>query len=641
MVYSTRPVSILVPALLWVCFAATPGILAQLPGEVSDVRIDDRTTLTWSATSGAEFYNVYRGTLAGLAFDQPGRCHGYGISATEFSTPDDPVASEGFFYLVTGESAAGEGTPGSQTGPVDRALRGSCTPLLRGHVLNRLGFGGDSWTRDRIALVGFQGYVNEQLEPATVPEDLTYILGSLVYEPPADILELIGRQFLGAVHSHKQLQWQAAIFWANHFNTFWGKLADIFVGVYPPCDDTGLPEQCDPEFPAKAYEVASKFQYDEMNDFRDLTFGTGNFREILEASAMSPAMILYLDTYTSRVGNPNENYPRELMELYAMGVDGGYTQQDVEEVSRVFTGWTLCKRVIADLGDPLASCLEEYWLETPASEWSPVFVVEWHDCTAKTLFVGTPYEATIPNTCASPLDGVNDIALALDALAAHPSTARFISKKILQQFVTDVPDEELIEDLVAVWNDAANPNGIGDLHALISAALNHPAFLDPDRVGEKIKTPLEHFASAMRGIGGRTDGLTTALTFLVNAQHIPHYNPVPTGYPEVGEVWIDTNNYLERQNYGLAVAFLDTPEFGSNPIALLNANGVSTAPGNAEAIVDFFAQRLFGGALTPLERQRAIDYLSTDSAGVPSAYDDGRIRETVGFLLGYPQFQEQ
>jgi uncharacterized protein (DUF1800 family) len=609
---------------------------------VQGVRIDQRTNLTWSATSGAEFYNVYRGSLSGLALDQPGRCHGYGVPGTEFSSLTDPPAGDDYFYLVTAESTShGEGTAGDQTGPLERALRGPCTPFVRNHALNRLGFGGDPWTRDRLATVGLQGFIDEQLEPATVPEDISYYFNSLQYEPPADIFELIARQFLGSVHSHKQLEWQVAIFWSNHFNTFWGKLADIFVGVYPPCNDVGEPPQCDPDFPAKAYEVASKLQYDEMNEYRDLTFGTGNFRQLIGANAMSPAMILYLDTYTSRVGNPNENYPRELLELYAMGVDAGYTQQDVEELSRVFTGWTLCRRVLDDLDDPLAPCLEQYWLDTPASAWSPVFVVERHDCLAKTLFAGTAHESTIPDSCSSPLDGVNDVALALDAIAAHPSTARFISKKFLQQFVTEEPDEALIDHLVNTWNDPGNPSGVGDLHAILSAALNHPAFLDPNRAGQKIKTPLEHFASGMRGIGGRTDGITTILTFLVNAQHIPHYNPVPTGYGEIGEAWIDTNNYLERQNYGLAVAILDSAEFGSDPIALLNANGVSTAPGNAEAIVDFYVDVLYGGALTPAERQRAIEYLNTDAAGLPSPYDNGRIRETVGFLLGFPQFQEQ
>ena len=205
-----------------------------------------------------------------------------------------------------------------------------------------------------------------------------------------------------------------------------------------------------------------------------------------------------------------------------------------------------------------------------------------------------------------------------------------------------MPDQTMIDDIVAVWNDNANPLGVGDLKAVLGAILHHPAFLDPDRVGSKVKTPVEQVVSAIRAVAGQTDGLTFTLNTMINAQHIPHYNEVPTGYSELGDDWIGTNNTLERQNFAIALAFLNNPEFGSDPGALLTANGISTLPGNAAAIVDFFADTMFGGAITPTERQRAIDYLETDDLGLPDPnYDDGRLRQTVAFMLGYAQFQEQ
>ena len=144
-------------------------------------------------------------------------------------------------------------------------------------------------------------------------------------------------------------------------------------------------------------------------------------------------------------------------------------------------------------------------------------------------------------------------------------------------------------------------------------------------------------------VGPSTDGLTTVLDYLLGAQHLPHYNPMPTGYPEVGGAWVETNNTLTRQNFGLHVAALDVtdPTFGSDVISLLQDHGVSTAPGNAAEIVDFLADVLFGGAITPAERLQAIGYLESDDFGNESPYDDFRIRETTGVLLGYPQFQEQ
>ena len=169
-----------------------------------------------------------------------------------------------------------------------------------------------------------------------------------------------------------------------------------------------------------------------------------------------------------------------------------------------------------------------------------------------------------------------------------------------------------------------------------------PAFLDPDRIGSKAKTPLEHYISAFRATRGRTDGSTQVFNYLQQAQYLPYLNPVPTGWSERGDDWIDTNNLLVRQNFGIALGANGTnPSFSSDVLLLLTANGVSTAPGNAAAIVDFLADAMMGGALTPAERQKAIDFQSTDDNGVPSNYTNARIRDLVGFLLGYPQFEEQ
>jgi uncharacterized protein (DUF1800 family) len=324
-----------------------------------------------------------------------------------------------------------------------------------------------------------------------------------------------------------------------------------------------------------------------------------------------------------------------------MGVDAGYTQSDVEELSRVITGWSLCKKAVADVNDPLGPCLGAYWDDAVPGRIVATYVVGSHDCTEKTLFAGTPYESVIADSCASPLDGVNDLFQALDAIVAHPSTPQFISRKILERFVTENPDQALIDVLVTEWNDAGNPQGVGDMKAVLEAALSLDAFLDPDRVHGKIKTPLEQFASAFRATRGQTDGASTVIDSLVLAQHIPHFNPVPTGWPETGGSWLGTNNMLERQNFGILLLESTDPSFEALPIDLLQDHGVSTLPGNAAAIVDFFIDAFFGGALTPAERQAAIDYLNTDEAGIPSAYDEARIRDVVALLLGYPQFQEQ
>jgi hypothetical protein len=116
---------------------------------------------------------------------------------------------------------------------------------------------------------------------------------------------------------------------------------------------------------------------------------------------------------------------------------------------------------------------------------------------------------------------------------------------------------------------------------------------------------------------------------------------VPTGWPETGDQWVNTGNTLVRQNFGIKLASATGTTFGSDPLGLLVANGLSTTSINAEAVVDFLSDALFAGSLTPAERQAAIDFLNTDDNGNVSAYTTARIKDLIGFLLGYPQFQEQ
>jgi hypothetical protein len=635
-----RVATLLLGSVLWI-----GASVAAPPPETSALDFTTTNTMVWNPTSGADFYQVYRGTLSGLASGVPARCHGFQVQATTFQTLPEPGSNGGFFYLVTAESTAdGEGTPGVDSNLRLRPLLGTCGAVMSAHMLNRLGYGWNEWTRDRLETMGFDAYIADQLVPHLIDEsdnlELNDRLGPI--DPPVTIVPLIQHQVLRATYSRRQLEQQVATFWANHFNTDWSKVANLYQGVFPQCPPPPAepPPACDENYPARAHLEATRGVYGEMQNFRRIAFN-GSFREILEASALSPAMIIYLDTIYSVAGNPNENYPRELMELHTMEVNGGYTQQDVQELSRVITGWGLCKKAPEDVLDPTAPCIMEYWDDDVPGTIVATFSVGQHDCTEKVLFAGTPEEVTIAATCGNPIDGVDDLFLALDAIVAHPSTARFISTKILQRFVTDEPSEAMIDEMVAVWNDSSNPAGVGDLQALHEAAVTSDAFLDPNRTRSKIKTPLEHFTSTFRATRGATDGATEVINFLEATQHLPHFNPVPTGWPEDGESWIGTNNMLERQNFGIALMPNAGIFFGSDITGLLQDNGIATLPGNAPAIIRFMSDVLFGGALTPAERQQALDYLNTDDLGNPSPYNDLRIRDVVALMLGYPHFQEQ
>ena len=627
-------------ASLLVLILATGLARGLPPDEIGGVGFDSRTSMTWAPDTGADFYNIYRGSLAAGA---DARCHAYRLPGTAFAPEGIPEAGDAFFYLVTGESGAeGEGPQGDDWQGLPRPLLGACTPWMRNHVLNHIGYGWSEWSRDRIESLGIDGYIAEQLNPLGISEftniELNTRLASL--NNPKNSRELIRQFVIRGVYARRQLEQQLTAFWVNHFNTDWTKVEAYFQEVFPACDEFGQPPQCDPIYPTRAYLEASRAQFKETNEFRALAFN-GSFREMVEASALSPAMIIYLDTILSDNLSPNENYPREVMELHTMGVEGGYTQGDVEQLSEVITGWTICKKAPADLGDPLAPCLEEYWDDGVPGGIVATFVPDKHTCTSKTLFAGTPQETEIPDTCADPALGVQDLYTALDAIVAHPSTAPFISRKILERLVTDSPTQEMVDAVVAEWNDATNPHGVGDMRAVLEAVLTLPAFLDPDRVDSKIKTPLEQFVSALRATRGYTDGGIGVIEYLVSAQHLPYLNPTPTGWPEDGPFWIGTNNTLDRQNFALALMDSTLPVFGADPVGLLTGNGISTGAGNDRAIVDFLADAFFGGALSTEDRQAATDFLNTDDAGEPSPYDDARIRDLAAFLLGFPQFQEQ
>ena len=615
-----------------ILFTATLAIHAQVPGEVMHLGFDGPDTLVWDVEPTSDDYNVYRGNLADLLAGGAPACHGNEIGTASFATPGIPQPGEAWAFLVTGES------DGSGEGPSGYPVLGMCDAVVQNHVLNRIGFGWDEYVRDRIAAVGLQAFLDEQLDPATIDEsDNTLLITALnPIEPPDNISELQGISLVNAVYSRRQLERAVTLFWLNHFNNDYSKLRPIF-NVYADGNRRNL-------------ETVTLL-YQEMEEFRNFAFN-GSFRDILEASALSPPMIVYLDTHLSIKGKPNENYAREVMELHTQGVNGGYTHHEIDELSRIFTGWKVCKHHRTQVTVPNGLCAPTSILDTPdewAGEWVRHFTVANHDCGEKVLFQGTAYEAVIPDTCdysdplnpVSTLAGMDDVYLALDALADHPSTATFISTKLLQRFVTETPTQAMIDAVVAEWNNTGNPAGRGDLRELLRTVLNLAEARDPAFIAGKVKDPFEHVASAFRATRGKTNGYSTVRNYLVRMQHLYHQNPVPTGWPEMGGDWLDTNNLLERQNFGLDLTSRTGSTFGTDLMTLLTDNGVSTAQGNAAGIVDFFADVLYGGALTPTERQTAIDYLSTDDDGVVSNYTTARIRETVGFMMGFAQYTEQ
>jgi len=317
--------------------------------------------------------------------------------------------------------------------------------------------------------------------------------------------ELIDNKLFRALYSNRQLEEVLVDFWMNHFNVFNGK--------------------------AQERQLITSFERDAIRPNV-----LGKFRDLLLATARHPAMLLYLDNWQSQVpredirlptgpnGVPlprpglNENYGRELLELHTLGVDGGYTQQDVIAVARAFSGWTIFD-------------LQRYgeFQFNPATHDRKEKVVLGH-----TLPAGR---------------GEQDALDVIDILARHPSTAKFISRKLAQRFVADVPPASLVDRMAATFTKTD-----GDLRAVLQTMFASPEFLSEGAWRAKFKSPLEVVVSAARALNADvTDTYVLAQRIADLGQ--PLYGKVePTGYPNTGESWTNSGGIIGRIDFGAALA---------------------------------------------------------------------------------------
>ena len=309
-------------------------------------------------------------------------------------------------------------------------------------------------------------------------------------------------KLLRAVYSNKQLEEVLTDFWFNHFNVFFDKGAD------------------------RDYVTAYERDVIRPNVL-------GKFHDLLLATAQSPAMLFYLDNWESIGSNSeeaqgfrgrgpkrglNENYGRELMELHTLGVDGGYTQKDVTEVSRCFTGWTI-----------------------HSPERGGIFEFNWrrHDNGEKAVL-----GVKIP-----PGGGMDDGLKVLEILSKHPSTAQFISKSLAMRFVSDTPPPALVDRMAKTFLSTD-----GDLREVMRTMFTSPEFWSPENFHAKVKTPLEMVASALRATGAEID-YTQLIAQQLNVMGQPLYRKVePTGYSLKNADWLNSAALLGRMNFSLALA---------------------------------------------------------------------------------------
>jgi uncharacterized protein (DUF1800 family) len=241
----------------------------------------------------------------------------------------------------------------------------------------------------------------------------------------------------------------------------------------------------------------------------------------------------------------NENYARELLELHTLGVDGGYTQKDVTEVARAFTGWTVLpvagreevrRRLTrfermggVDFRERLGFEIEGQFL----------FRADAHDAGEKVI-LGRRFPAG---------RGIEDGEAVLDLVAAHPATARHLAAKLAVRFVSDQPSKELVDRLAQVYQTSG-----GDTRALLAAIASSPEFWQRENVGAKIKSPFELVTSALRSTGARVEDPRETLEWIAKMGQPLYGAPAPTGYPDRAEAWVSTGALLQRMNFGLELA---------------------------------------------------------------------------------------
>src|SRR5216117_2765914 len=387
-----------------------------------------------------------------------------------------------------------------------------------------------------------------------------------------------------ATLSERQLYEVMVDFWTNHFNVYAAKGADRFLA----------PDYIEHTIRPRAM---------------------GKFEDLLIATARSPAMLFYLDNWESvapgtsppfplsarRRGGQgvrpvpkgiNENYARELLELHTLGVDGGYTQHDVIDVARIFTGWSI---------------------ERPQQGGDFEFHDWAHDREEK-LVLGVQFEGG---------HDMDEGIRLLKLLANHPATMHHVSRKLCQRFVNDDPPDGCVDDDVAAWQRSS-----GDMREVLRAIFHGPDFWAAANVRAKVKTPLEFVVSAARAVAAEPDTSPRLAQVAAHLGEPLYLHVAPDGYPEREAAWVNSGALLDRMNAAVALAA------GKLPGVTVVLDSIVSA-GDADQLIGVLNEKILGGTMSENTKQ----VLRRQLAGIS---DPMQARDlALGLMIGGPEFQRQ
>ncbi|GAB4281301.1 MAG: DUF1800 domain-containing protein [Candidatus Promineifilaceae bacterium] len=444
-------------------------------------------------------------------------------------------------------------------------------------LLNRAGFGPRPGDYQRAVQMGAAAWLEQQLNPEQIDDTAVNLITRQLshYPKEIDVLlaeeneeiprELIAHTLMRALYSNRQLYEVMVEFWSDHFNIYLHK-------------NQTMP-------------------YLKLVDDREVIrpYALTTFRQLLHASAKSPAMLVYLDNIRSTKEHPNENYARELLELHTLGVHAGYTQQDVQETARLLTGWHVRQR------------------GRQQGRW--FFNAEAHDYGEKTI-LGHTFPAG---------EGEAEVLRLLDMLASHPATATFIATKLVRRFVADDPPASLVNRLANTFLAAD-----GDIKAML-----HTLFLSDEfaTAPPKLKRPFTYLISALRALNAnvalRRQGRALG-QWLRQLGQMPFMWPPPNGYPVESAVW--ATNLLPRWNFALALVHHQLPGITIPWDALAQAGKIEST----EGAVNLLASLTHGPAPNPNTRELILAYVGTELTNSETRL---RLRDAAALLLASPDFQ--
>ena len=478
-------------------------------------------------------------------------------------------------------------------------------PSPEAHLLNRATYGPTAAAIAEIRRLGIPAWLDQQLSPAGIDdaacelalEDLWSIKWDVArikqenYQTGRPIAnELVANSLYRAVASRRQLAEMMAEFWSNHFN------------VYHPEEFTGR---------AKTFDEREVIRPHVLGKFRDLVHGV----------AASSTMMRYLNTARNTKDGPNENFARELMELHVLGVDGGYTEQDIKQVARCFTGWNVNN-----------------------TTWTIDFRSADHAPGDKTV---------LGQRIAS--GGVDEGHAVIDILVDHPSCARHLAGRLCQRFIADSPPAAVVDKVAAAFGKD------GDIPAMLRALFLSSEFAASaaltDAAGRsvpaKVRRPMEHWAAILRALeveayallqdlpkdayeeqgavyGDRAEGYLQAM------DHLPFRWHAPDGYPDKGPWWSGMHVMLSKWNFALALTEGRIPGMTVDLWAQMQAAGIKR---DAGAVVDYWAGRLLTRALLAADRQNLVAFLIRGaSGGLSESVLRARLPVLVALLCDSPNF---